>query len=146
MGDTGDAADKLREDIFNTLNEVLTPKKFDAEKARNVMADMVLLEMVKNGRTVEEHEDIKLIKAGEVEKKLAEHPDLVRQSIRNNGQIKAITEHVTADTLRHFVMTDGAKNLADLMTKRAEHQSNGAQNELDKQMNKENQQEKHFMN
>ena len=138
--DVGDAADKLREDIYKNLEDALSPSKFTVEKARNVMADMVLLELVKTSRTVEDYGAFKLIKAGALEKKLAENPDLLRQGIRDNGQIKAISEHATVESLRNFVMNDGEKTLAKLMGQRAEYSNNNQQKELDNQ--KENNQQK----
>lgn len=135
ISDAGTIADELRADIYTKLNQLVSePDGFDAELAGYVMANMVVLEMVKNGRGVNENGEIT---AGPVEKELAADPGTVLESIRSAERIQNIMADVTPEKLNQFIMTGGAKNIADSMTKNAELRAN-SQNEQEIQIQKQN--------
>lgn len=115
--DAGNIADELRADINKRLERVLTIKNFDKDEARETFSDMVLLEIVKRGRGVD---DFGRPVAGAVEKALAAKPGIVARAFRDNSYIRAVTENLDVDMLRHFVMTDRAKEVAEKMTQFAE--------------------------
>lgn len=115
----GNAADNLRADIYENLSDMMSRAKFKPEKAREVMADMVLLELVKGSRTKNEQGQIV---AGAMEQQLAKNPKEMREAFRKNTYVASFTEHVTVESLRNFVMKDGAKTVADAMTKVAKQQ------------------------
>lgn len=115
----GNAADNLRADIYENLSDMINRAKFKPEKAREVMADMVLLELVKGSRT---KNDQGQIVAGAMEQQLAKNPQEMREAFRKNAYVASFTEHVTVESLRNFVMKDGAKTVADAMTKVAKQQ------------------------
>ena len=113
----GNIADELRADINKRLERVLTIKNFVKDEARETFSDMVLLEIVKRGRGVD---DFGRPVAGDVEKALAEKPGIVARAFRENSYIRAVTENLDVDMLRHFVMNDRAKEVADRLTQFAE--------------------------
>lgn len=76
--------------------------------------------MVKMGRTVDENNNII---AGPFERALADMPGPTVQSIRNNSYFKAVTENLTGDMMRYFVMSNGAKMVAHKMLKIAQQQA-----------------------
>jgi hypothetical protein len=115
--DVGNIADELRADINKRLERVLTIKNFDKDEARETFSDMVLLEIVKRGRGAD---DFGRPVAGDVEKALAAKPGIVARAFRENSYIRAVTENLDVDMLRHFVMTDRAKEVAEKMTQFAE--------------------------
>ena len=115
----GNAADNLRADIYENLSDMISRAKFKPEKTREVMADMVLLELVKGSRTKNEQGQIV---AGAMEQQLAKNPKEMREAFRKNAYVASFTEHVTVESLRNFVMKDGAKAVADAMTKVAKQQ------------------------
>ena len=132
----GNIADELRADINKRLERLLTIKNFDKDEARETFSDMVLLEIVKRGRGVD---DFGRPVAGDVEKALAEKPGIVARAFRENGYIRAVTENLDVDMLRHFVMNDRAKEVADRLTQFAEKMY--APKEEDKELQMQNEQE-----
>lgn len=132
----GNIADELRADINKRLERVLTIKNFDKDEAREVFSDMVLLEIVKRGRGAD---DFGRPVAGDVEKALAEKPGIVARAFRENGYIRAVTENLDVDMLRHFVMTDRAKEVAEKMTWFAEKMYTPKEENKELQMQNEQQ-------
>ena len=132
----GNIADEFRADINKRLERVLTIKNFDKDEARETFSDMVLLEIVKRGRGVDE---FGRPVAGDVEKALAEKPGIVARAFRENGYLRAVTENLDVDMLRHFVMTDRAKEVAEKMTQFAEKMY--APKESEKDLQKQNEQQ-----
>lgn len=135
ISDAGMIGDELRADIYEKLNRLVSePDAFDAEMAGYVMSNMVVLEIVKNGRGLNENGEIT---AGPIEKELAANPGAVLESLRRTEHLQSIMADVTPEKLNQFIMTDGAKTIADSMTKKAEQRTN-SQNEQEVQMQKEN--------
>lgn len=135
----GDIADQLRASVKMSLDQVmLQPDNFDAQDARNIMSNMVVLEMVKKGRSIEGDQII----AGDVEKALAEDPGKLIQSVRDNAYFQQLTENVTPEMLRHFVMTDGAATMADNMLRRSVQLEQQAEAEKNLENQKEMTEEK----
>ena len=134
--DVGNIADELRADINKRLERVLTIKNFDKDEARETFSDMVLLEIVKRGRGADE---FGRPVAGDVEKALAAKPGIVARAFRENSYIRAVTENLDVDMLRHFVMTDRAKEVAEKMTRFAEKMY--APKEENKELQMQNEQE-----
>jgi hypothetical protein len=132
--DAGSIADELRADIYEKLNRLVSATDaFDAEEAGYVMSNMVVLEMVKDGRSLNENGEIV---AGPVEKELAADPGMVLESIRCDARVQSIMADVTPEMLKQFIMTGGARNVADSMTKSAEqrtHSQDGQEMQLQKQ-------------
>lgn len=136
----GDIADQLRENICNRLNEILLKNdEFDQELARNVMANMVALEMVKNGRSLDASGNII---AGPVEQALANNPLEVIDSVLDNRYFQVMTPDVSKEMIGNFLLSDGAKRIADQVEKIAQKNSVAApeqevpqvQNQMDRQM------------
>ena len=104
----GTIADELRADINGSLKRMLE-EEFDIDEARETFSNMVLLEVIKRGRSL----DGDTLVAGEMEEKLAEKPEQMVRDMRNYPAVKAACEDMTLDKLCEFVMNDGAKALAD---------------------------------
>ena len=109
----GTAADKLRTDINGSLDRLLNGG-FDINEAKETFSKMVLLEVVKRGRSFDAITGD--LMAGRVESTLAQRPEDMVLAMRENSYIKAASENLTLDTLRQFVLNDGAKALADKIT------------------------------
>lgn len=136
----GTIADELRADINGSLNRMLGGE-FDIDEARETFSNMVLLEVIKRGRSV----DGDTLVAGKVEEKLAEKPEQMVRDMRNYPAVKAACADMTWDKLRKFVMNDGAKALADKILGAAkEHNPDAKTNELqmqnEQEMQKQNEQ------
>lgn len=108
----GVIADDLRANIENRLDTM--GYECDPKEARNVMSDMVVLELVKLER---KQDDQGNIIAGDIETKLAEDPGDTLTFFRNDPYIKAMTQNVTIEKLRNFIMNDGAKTMANRIMK-----------------------------
>ena len=127
----GAIADKLRADIYGSLNRMLNGE-FDRDEARETFSKMVLLELVKRGRSF--HEITGDLMAGNVESALAEEPEALMKTMRENPYIKAACKNLTLDAFRQFVVNDGAKVMADKITDIAkEYKPDAKGNELQKQ-------------
>ena len=114
----GNIAEELRANTYkNLLNVMFTEDEFSAGYARNVMANMVALEMVKNGRSKNEQGQII---AGPVEEELAKDPGAVIDNILNNRYFQAMTPDITPEMLGNFVMSNGAKNIVNHMERVAQ--------------------------
>lgn len=119
--DVGNIADELRVSLEERLNAyILDSEPCDASM---VMADMVVLELVKLGRRTDENGNHL---AGDLEKKLAEDPGAVMWSFRKDPYIMNMTQDADMDKLRNFVMNRGAKTIAEHMTKLAQKQQEAA--------------------
>jgi hypothetical protein len=108
----GVIADDLRANIekrLDTMHYECEPKE-----ARNVMSDMVVLELVKLER---KQDDQGNFVAGDIESRLAEDPGDTLTFFRNDPYIKAMTQNVTIEKLRNFIMNDGAKTMANRIMK-----------------------------
>ena len=115
--DVGPALDNLRIDIDSQLREIVQDdKKFEPNLVRTLMASMVVLEMAKSGR---ETNVLGTIFAGDVEKSLAINPAKMILTIQGNPYFTRMTQNVTPEMLRHFVMNNGAKTIADTMERMA---------------------------
>lgn len=114
----GDIAEELRANTYkNLLNVMFTEDEFSAGYARNVMANMVVLEMVKNGRSINDQGQII---AGPVEEALARDPGAVIDTILNNRYFQAMTPDITPEMLSNFVVNNGAKNIVNHMARVAQ--------------------------
>lgn len=110
--DVGNIADELRANIFRNLTKLLLDnQEFDPELAGNIMGNMVVLEMVKRSRSIENGKII----AGPVEQELARQPVEVIDRILDNNYFRAMTANVTKEMLEHFVVSNGAKTVTDNM-------------------------------
>lgn len=108
----GNIADELRANIFRNLTKLLLDnQEFDPELAGNIMGNMVVLEMVKRSRSIENGKII----AGPVEQELARQPVEVIDRILDNNYFRAMTANVTKEMLEHFVVSNGAKTVTDNM-------------------------------
>lgn len=137
--DVGNIADELRADIDKSLGQMLKVNAFDKEEARETFGNMVLLEVIKKGRSVNDDGDIV---AGAVERALAAKPEAVVRAIRENAYVKAATEKLDVDLLRQFVTSDKAKTLADKLIQVAkayapEKNENVPQKQNEKEFQKE---------
>ncbi|MBQ5865101.1 MAG: hypothetical protein IIW56_00285 [Oscillospiraceae bacterium] len=106
----GTIADDLRADIYGSLNRMLNGE-FDRDEARETSSKMVLLELIKRGRSF--HEITGDLMAGRVESTFAQKPKEMVLVMRENPYIKAVCNNLTFDAFRQFVVNDGAKALAD---------------------------------
>jgi hypothetical protein len=132
--DVGTAADELRADIYSELKEMLSNEStFDKDMAQIVMASMVVLEMVKGSRKVNV---LGQYIAGAVETTLAANPIGLITTIRDNSYFQRMTQNVTPEMLRHFIMTNGAKAIADGMERIAENGKLAAENQPAPQLEK----------
>ena len=137
----GNSADELRASVMERLDKMISdtrsnPMIYDGDLSavRNVMSDMVVLELVKNGRTKDENDNII---AGEIEQALAESPGKLVTSFRNHPTMKKMTDDMSLDKLRHFVVTGGAKTMADYFMKvRQQDNPGNVKNEPNKEMEK----------
>lgn len=131
----GTIADELRADINESLSRMVKINKFDKDEAQETFSNMVLLEIIKQGRSMDASGNPV---AGDVEKALAAKPESVVRAIRDNAYVKAVTENLDVDMLRQFVMTDRAKTLADRLTQVSkEYAPENKGNELHKQNEQE---------
>ena len=129
----GTIADELRADINGSLKRMLGGE-FDIDEARETFSNMVLLEVIKRGRSL----DGDTLVAGKVEEKLAEKPEQMVRDMRNYPAVKAACADMTWDKLRKFVMNDGAKALADKILGAAkEYNPDAKANELQMQNEQE---------
>ena len=127
----GTIADKLRAEIYGSLNRMLNGE-FDIDEAKETYSKMVLLELVRRGRSF--HELTGDLMAGNVESALAENPEVLMKNMRENPYIKAVCKNLTLDAFRQFVVNDGAKVMADKITDIAkEYKPDAKGNELQKQ-------------
>lgn len=132
--DVGTAADDLRADIYSQLKEILSNEsKYDKNLARTVMASMVVLEMVKGGRKVNV---LGQYVAGAVETTLADNPIGLITTIRDNPYFQRMTQNATPEMLHHFIMTNGAKAIADSMERIAESGKVASEKQPDLQLEK----------
>jgi hypothetical protein len=106
--DVGNIADHLRADIHNKLTLMLSEENFNSYDAQNTLSNMVLLEVIKCGRTRSNGQLV----AGNMERQLAEKPEATVQAMRNYPEVKEVCEGLTLDKLRKFVMEDGARAVA----------------------------------
>ena len=131
----GTIADKLRAEIYGSLNRMLNGE-FDIDEAKETYSKMVLLELVRRGRSF--HELTGDLMAGNVESALAENPEVLMKNMRENPYIKAVCKNLTLDAFRQFVVNDGAKVMADKITDIAkEYKPDAKGNELQKQNEQE---------
>lgn len=142
--DVGNAADDLRADINKSLNRLLNGE-FDLEEAKETFCKMVLLEVVRRGRSFDMLSGD--LMAGGMEKAFAKHPEDVMRGMRENPYVAAACENLTLDTLRQFVLNDGEKALANKIigvakdcNPEAKDNELRMQNTLDEQNEKQNEQ------
>lgn len=129
----GNIADELREDINRSLKRMLD-EEFDIDEAREIFSNMVLLEVIRSGRTIRNGR----IEAGDLESALAAKPEAVVRGMREHPVVKAASENLTLYSLRQFVLEDGARALANQITKAAkEYNPEAKANELQKQNERE---------
>lgn len=133
--DAGTIADELRADIYNSLSNVLTEDGFNLEEAKETFSNMVLLEVIKHGRS---DNGLGYPAAGDLEKELANKAEPVVQAMRDDPRIQAASENLDLESFRQFVVNDGAKALADHILGVAkeynpENQGNEPQNQLDQE-------------
>ena len=134
----GTIADELRADINGSLKRMLGGE-FDIDEARETFSNMVLLEVIKRGRSL----DGDTLVAGKVEEKLAEKPEQMVRDMRNYPVVKAACADMTWDKLRKFVMNDGAKALAvKIIAEAKDYNPDAKTNELQKQNEQEMQKKK----
>jgi hypothetical protein len=129
----GTIADELRADINGSLRRMLDGE-FDIDEARETFSNMVLLEVIKRGRSM----DGGRVVAGEMEEQLAEKPEPVVLKMRNHPLVKAACEDMTLDKLCQFVLDGSAKTLAVKVIAKAKNYNPDAKaNELQKQNEQE---------
>ena len=130
--DAGMIADELRADIREKLHKLVTdPENFDPELAQYVKANMVVLEMVKSGRSLNQDGTIA---AGPVEKALAADPGGVLESLRGEESMRNAMMGSTLESLKEFIRVGGAADIADSMMKTAEKRFDAANSEPETQL------------
>ena len=130
--DAGMIADELRADIREKLHKLVTdPENFDPELAQYVKANMVVLEMVKSGRSLNQDGTIA---AGPVEKALAADPGGVLESLRGEESTRNAMMGSTLESLKEFIRVGGAADIADSMMKTAEKRIAAANSEPETQL------------
>ena len=130
----GNVADELRADIHRNLSDLVNHKKeFDDSHARNIMSNMVVLEMVLAGRSFNDKGEIV---AGPLEEQLARKPAELIMAVRNSQHFQQMTQNVTRDMLENFIVTGGAKTIATAMANAASNGRTAIQEEpaMEKQM------------
>ena len=125
----GFAAEALRASIEPRLDKAL---EGDLTDAGTVMADLVLLELVKRGRTRNPMDQFD-IKAGEIEWALSKEPDKVIDFFRNHPLIKNMTREVTMEKFQNFILDEGAKKMADHLSKVRQESGSSIKADLKKQ-------------
>ena len=120
--DVGNIADELRANLEKRLEKLVLDS--DPDEAHWLMSDMVVLELVKMGRTTDANGNHL---AGDLEKKLAENSGDVISAFRKDPYIMSMTRDMDLDKLRAFVMNRGAKSIAEHMTKMAMKQTEAAE-------------------
>jgi hypothetical protein len=129
----GTVADELRAVINRSLKQMLDGG-FDKDDARVTVSNMVLLEIIKRGRTKDENGVV----AGDLESALAAKPVDVVLKMREDPRVKAACENLTEDTFRQFVLDNEARDLAKQIIKDAkEYNPDAKANELQKQNERE---------
>ena len=128
----GFAAEALRASIEPRLDKALEGNLTDAG---TVMADLVLLELVKRGRTRNPVDQFD-IKAGEIEWALSKEPDKVIDFFRNHPLIKNMTREVTMEKFQNFILDEGAKKMADHLSKVRQESGSSIKADLKKQNEK----------
>lgn len=132
VSDAGMIADELRADIREKLHKLVTdPENFDPELAQYVKANMVVLEMVKSGRSLNQDGTIT---AGPIEKALAADPGGVLESLRSEQNMQNAMMGKTLEDLKDFILVGGAADIADSMTKIAEQRFAVANSEPETQL------------
>lgn len=116
--DQGNIADELRDSTQRALEDILFKNKdeFHPEDAKNVLSNMILLQMVKNGRSLDENGNIK---AGPIEVELAKNPHKVIDSLRNRQDFQNMAEDMTRERLESIIMKDGVKDMARHLEKKS---------------------------
>lgn len=130
--DAGFAAEALRASIEPRLDKAL---EGDLTDAGTVMADLVLLELVKRGRT-RDPQNQPDIRAGEIEWALSKEPDKVIDFFRNHPLIKNMTREVTMEKFQNFILDEGAKKMADHLSKVRRENKSDIKADLEKQKEK----------
>ena len=128
----GFAAEALRASIEPRLDKAL---EGDLTDAGTVMADLVLLELVKRGRTRNPVDQFD-IRAGEIECALSKEPDKVIDFFRNHPLIKNMTREVTMEKFQNFILDEGAKKMADHLSKVRQESGSSIKADLKKQNEK----------
>ena len=129
----GNIADELREDINRSLKRMLNGE-FDRSEAQEIFSNMVLLEVVRRGRTIRNGR----MEAGPVEIALAEKPESMVRRMRDYPEVKTACENLTLEKLCQFVQEDRARDLAKQILQNAkEHNPDAKANDLQKQNERE---------
>ena len=132
ISDAGMIADELRADIHERLHKLVTdPENFDPELAKYIKAHMVVLEMIKSGRSLNQDGTIA---AGPIEKALAADPGAVLESLRGEESMRNAMVNSTLESLKEFIRVGGAADIADSMTKTAEKRFAAANSEPETQL------------
>ena len=132
VSDAGMIADELRADIREKLHKLVTdPENFDPELAQYVKANMVVLEMIKSGRSLNQDGTIA---AGPIEKALAADPGGVLESLRSEQNMESAMMGSTLESLKEFIRVGGAADIADSMTKTAVKRFAAANSEPETQL------------
>ncbi len=134
----GTIADELRADINGSLKRMLNGE-FDIDEARETFSNMVLLEVIKRGRSM----DGDTLVAGDMEAQLAAKPESMVRRMRDYPAVKAACEDMTLDKLCQFVLDGSAKTLAvKVIAAAKDYNPNAKANELQVQ-NQQIQKEEH---
>jgi hypothetical protein len=132
ISDAGMIADELRADIHERLHKLVTdPENFDPELAKYIKAHMVVLEMIKSGRSLNQDGTIA---AGPIEKALAADPGAVLESLRGEESMQNAMMGSTLESLKEFIRVGGAADIADSMMKTAEKRFAAANSEPETQL------------
>ena len=136
--DVGNGAEELRLSVFHGLSFLWNGNALDREEELELLANMVLLEMVKQGREVDEEGNIL---AGGLEAALAVDPAAVTQAIHGNAYFQAVTKDMSDEGLRAFVLNDGGKVIAGKMLKFAQQsaveENDAIANEMEEELEEE---------
>jgi hypothetical protein len=108
--------------------------EFDIDEARETFSNMVLLEVIKRGRSKVGD----TLVAGDMEAQLAEKPESMVRRMRDYPEVKAVCDNMTLDNLRQFVQDGTARTVAKQILQNAkEHNSDAKVNGLQKQNEQE---------
>ena len=138
----GNGAEELRLSVFHGLSFLWNGDALDREEELELLANMVLLEMIKQGREVDEEGNIL---AGGLEAALAVDPAAVAQAIQGNAYFQAVTEDMSDEGLRAFVLNDGGKVIAGKMLKFAQQSAVDENDEIANEMEAEMEEEMQAM-
>ena len=134
VSNVGNRAQEFHKIVTEGIEEMLKPGEFEPDVAKYLMAGMVTLEMVNKSRSVDAEGNII---ASDLEQVFQKGFAEMVSSVRDNPVFQAMTENVTLDMLRNFVINNDAKTICETMAKNAENRDNIIMDDPSKQLEQE---------